>query len=238
MEMALHDGNVQESLYMFERIYYVAMAHDETVPEGSSLEMIDARLTPLGEYVSYCNRTTSKDEPHVTVPKLSVVHGKGFLLLYGYQKIKRLILETMFGPPMLTCILMMLFYVYRFNYYCMVLSWIFSFLFLLLTLMTGFAYRAGWQYPEDRFAHLSNPMSRSTFFKVTPRIFKQSITDPGSEMCVNIIKEILNVENNHTIHRLVLNPMKFSFLKPLYKDSHTMLEDDNVIKVVAELFTS
>ncbi|KAJ9459798.1 hypothetical protein DIPPA_28596 [Diplonema papillatum] len=80
-----------------------------------------------------------------------------------------------------------------------------------LLLCSGYAY-GGYaaEAPETLYGHLGDPMAAGTFYKAAHRAFADAPAGGArGELCVNVVKEVLNTPEPRGVVRRLLSPVRF-----------------------------
>eukprot|EP00754_Rhynchopus_humris_P046420 Rhum_TRINITY_DN5939_c0_g1::Rhum_TRINITY_DN5939_c0_g1_i1::g.18786::m.18786 len=207
MELALHDGAAADALARFRRVAYVAVRGDPFASTATALSLADSAMTPLGAYVrrraeerrsdggggdeggeddecaaaalpayACCDPCTYRDGP---VRLCSAV-------------LRYVLLETALGLPAAAAAA---FCAARWVVAASVAAQaVLAAAAFFLALAAGHAYHASFQpVPVEAFAHVGDVgRTQATFFKTARRVFEEAPTDAGCDLCVNLVKEVLN----------------------------------------------
>eukprot|EP01059_Diplonema_ambulator_P026876 TRINITY_DN44356_c0_g1_i1.p1 TRINITY_DN44356_c0_g1~~TRINITY_DN44356_c0_g1_i1.p1 ORF type:complete len:485 (+),score=140.43 TRINITY_DN44356_c0_g1_i1:43-1455(+) len=220
MELALHDSETGECMECFERVAFVCTQHSMFCTASSGLMHTHPSITPLGEYVHLCRRTGRELEDDLVVltkvPEVEVCGSRAAGAPFAMAaELRYLLLESMWGLPMVfACALLIV--SFQDDYLqptvmgvdvLVITQLVLSLLFLLTLGTAGYAFSAGInEPPETKYAHLSDPHALSSYYKICTRVYKTSPTDHHSELCVNIVKEVLNTRYYHSARRCLLPP--------------------------------
>ena len=232
MELALHDGAAADALARFRRVAYVAVRGDPFASPATALSLADSAMTPLGAYVRRRAEERKSDggdndeDECAAAPLPAYACCDPRILRDGPVRLcsaalRYALLETALGLPAAAAAA---FCAARWAAAAsVVVQAALAAAAFVLALAAGHAYHASYQpVPVEAYAHVGGVgRTQATFFKTARRVFEEAPTDAGCDLCVNLVKEVLNRQQEEggegegvgggrqTVVRLVVSPARF-----------------------------